>query len=239
MNRVVLLAVALVVSAIAVDASTIYMWLDHSCEAPARRVIMKASGSVGCFEFWLNRYQTTLQTVISAAIGIMGLYFVLSQLKALGEQNDVARAALQAETAAKSAIRRITIAKAINSIDRFIQAAMIFHENANSLRKSGKCLHSEDDLRGAMERALADMVEIYPALETDEVEANWNEIESLFRDVASYLGLRANGHSSEDIAQAIENSPATDLDAMKRAVAVITRAGVLRQKLVRLRGRAG
>lgn len=42
-------------------------WLLDACERPSRRIIMKSSGGVGCFEFWFNRYQQMISAI--AAFG--------------------------------------------------------------------------------------------------------------------------------------------------------------------------
>lgn len=64
-----LLATVLVALGIAASLN-LWAWLDTACDMQFRRVILKTSGSVGCFEFWLNRYQTLVASVIAFAAAV-------------------------------------------------------------------------------------------------------------------------------------------------------------------------
>lgn len=73
----------------------------------------------GCLEFWLNRYQTTLQTAITGGIGAAGLFFVLRQLNALSQQNQMTQEALALslrEAKASDRASRLRARQAIRSI---------------------------------------------------------------------------------------------------------------------------
>ncbi|OYX01579.1 MAG: hypothetical protein B7Z14_05805, partial [Bosea sp. 32-68-6] len=57
---------AVCILALALVCATV-IWLDAACDVPSRRLVMKQSASVGCFEFWLNRYQTLLAGILAVA----------------------------------------------------------------------------------------------------------------------------------------------------------------------------
>lgn len=61
-----MLAIIAIVVSIAV-ALHLYLWLEPACTLQSRRIVMKASGGVGCVEFWLNRYQTLLTGILAIA----------------------------------------------------------------------------------------------------------------------------------------------------------------------------
>lgn len=65
-----------------------------ACSAAKAQLAAAKDFDFGCLEFFFNRYQTTTQTVLSSALAGAGLYFVLKQLSALGQQNEMTRQAL-------------------------------------------------------------------------------------------------------------------------------------------------
>lgn len=89
------------------------------CDAAKIKSMAPDKIEFGCFEFWLNRYQTTLQTIVSCAIGAAGLYFVLRQLVALGQQNEMTRAALEATLRAQKLAENAAKAKAAVAIESY------------------------------------------------------------------------------------------------------------------------
>lgn len=58
----------------------LWAWLEPACANESRRIIMKASGSVGCFEFWLNRYQGLIGNLLTAAVAGVTLIWVAKAL---------------------------------------------------------------------------------------------------------------------------------------------------------------
>jgi len=66
MPMIVSTALALAV-AIAVH---LHAWLEPSCANEFRRIVMKSAGGVGCFEFWLFRYQSAWAGLIGAAAAL-------------------------------------------------------------------------------------------------------------------------------------------------------------------------
>lgn len=64
------------------------LWLDQACDVPGRRLVMKAiggqggGGGVGCFEFWLYRYQTLVAAITAL---VAALITVGAARKQLGE----------------------------------------------------------------------------------------------------------------------------------------------------------
>lgn len=58
----------------------LWAWLEPTCANENRRIIMKAAGGVGCFEFWLYRYQSLIGNVLTAAVAGITLIWVARQL---------------------------------------------------------------------------------------------------------------------------------------------------------------
>lgn len=77
-TKAMLVAVALV-CAIALSLH-LWLWLEPACANPNRRLIMKAAGGVGCFEFWLNRYQGLIGNMLTALVAGATLIWVARQL---------------------------------------------------------------------------------------------------------------------------------------------------------------
>lgn len=84
-SRALLVAIALVVM-IAVSLH-LTLWLDETCNVAGRRAVMKASGGIGCFEFWLNRYQGLLGNVLTAGVAALTLLWINRQFKAAKQQS--------------------------------------------------------------------------------------------------------------------------------------------------------
>jgi hypothetical protein len=89
-SRAMLAAIAIVVM-IAI-ALHLWAWLEPACSNEQRRIIMKMSGGVGCFEFWLNRYQSLLGSILTAAVAAVTLFWIVRQLHAANRQASVAAA---------------------------------------------------------------------------------------------------------------------------------------------------
>ncbi|CAN7334703.1 hypothetical protein LJR090_002535 [Bosea sp. LjRoot90] len=65
-------------------------WLDAACLNEQRRVVMKTAGGVGCFEFWLNRYQSLLGNVLTAVVAGITLIWISRQFAAANQQTAAA-----------------------------------------------------------------------------------------------------------------------------------------------------
>lgn len=100
-SRSLLISVAIAL-ALGVSANLV-AWLEPACSNDSRRIIMKAAGGVGCFEFWLNRYQSLIGSVLTAGVAGITLLWLAKQLVAAHRQ--VAAADRQAAAAAAAALR--------------------------------------------------------------------------------------------------------------------------------------
>lgn len=230
-----MLASVAVVVAIAL-AAHLWNWLEPACSNEQRRIVMKAAGGVGCFEFWFNRYQTTIQTIVSGGIGAAGLYFVLKQLAALGQQNAMTRAALEGDMREKAAARRLAMAHAIIGVRRLVRLAGEFLVQLGNFDVNGEFTKSAEDLAKAVIETNEQTTAIFPALETVEIEQNWTEIEARMNSATSYVALRAMGYSPADIAPALTGRPiADDKAAFADLHDAVTRLGILQEDLQRLR----
>lgn len=233
-SRAMLVSIAITL-AIAL-ALHLWHWLEPTCSNEQRRIVIKAAGGVGCFEFWLNRYQATIQTIISSALAGAGLFFVLRQLKELGQQNKMTRAALEADTREKAAARRLVMARAIVAVGRLGRLAGVFLVQIATLRVDGRFTMTSEELAKTTVEAHEQTTEIFPALETTEIEADWAEIEDRMNSATGYITLRANGYGPAEAAQALSGRPiADDTAAFVELNDAVIRLGVLREKLVRLR----
>lgn len=87
-TKAMLVAIA-IVAAIAITLY-LWVWLEPACSSDYRRILMKAAGGVGCFEFWLNRYQGLLGSMITAGVAGLTLLWVARQLAAANRQAFVA-----------------------------------------------------------------------------------------------------------------------------------------------------
>lgn len=104
-SRALLVAIALVVM-IAISLH-LTLWLDETCNVAGRRAYMKATGGIGCFEFWLNRYQGLVGNVLTAGVAGATLIWLARQLVAADKQ--VAASNKQAAAAAAQALRGILV----------------------------------------------------------------------------------------------------------------------------------
>src|SRR4051794_35525172 len=75
------LAVAIVIGACVV---MLVCTLGSACEVPSRRLLMKQAGGIGCWEFWLNRYQT----LIVGVVAFVGAFLTVQAVRAQIQQAD-------------------------------------------------------------------------------------------------------------------------------------------------------
>jgi hypothetical protein len=94
-NRRALLAAALV--SIPVLAGGTSFWAYRTCHVPVGRAAIKATNSIGCFEFWLNRYQQLIAGILALVAAGVAAWLVWRQLRVM----DVSRAVQVQEIAAK------------------------------------------------------------------------------------------------------------------------------------------
>lgn len=83
-------------------ALLLWYWLDGSCENPGRRLAIKQAGGVGCFEFWLNRYQSGLAGLLALAAAFVAGRYALRAARIAAEpvSRQLALAQIQASIAA-------------------------------------------------------------------------------------------------------------------------------------------
>lgn len=85
-SRALIVAIALVLLlGLALHLS---FWLDAVCISPSRRPGIKAGG-YSCFEFWLNRYQSLVGNIITAAVAGATLLWFGRQLDLTSRQTAV------------------------------------------------------------------------------------------------------------------------------------------------------
>lgn len=77
-SKAMLMAIVLV-SSIALSLH-LWDWLEPACANENRRIIMKAAGGVGCFEFWFNRYQGLIGNLVTAVVAAATLVWIARQL---------------------------------------------------------------------------------------------------------------------------------------------------------------
>lgn len=105
-----------------------WFWLDAACLVEGRRVAMKTTGSVGCFEFWLNRYQTMIAAILAVAAAFFTIRATRQQtMAAMASNENVAR--IFAYDALRSFVRRG--GQEIFEIDKFER------ENPHGQRSAG------------------------------------------------------------------------------------------------------
>lgn len=83
-----LLAIALCGAFVA--ALCLAFWLDAACDSAQRRIVMKAAGGVGCFEFWLNRYQQLIAAILAVAAAAVTIRQIERQISAQRKQTAIA-----------------------------------------------------------------------------------------------------------------------------------------------------
>lgn len=84
--------IAACICAVLIAIFCTWFWLDAACLNPQRRIYMKQAGAVGCFEYWLYRYQGLLGNVLTAGVAGVTLIWVKRQLVPASEQADIAKA---------------------------------------------------------------------------------------------------------------------------------------------------
>lgn len=137
----------------------------------------------GCFEFWASRYQTTFQTAVTFALTLIGLFFVVRQLRELTRQNEMTAAAVDANRRELAASRRITIAQAIAGLDAYrASAGTLLIEVARQM-STGEAPKRADEFPG-LDSLTDASAKILPALVTKDLRKKWAEIKDSF--VASY-----------------------------------------------------
>ena len=55
-------------------------WMNSYCHTPVGRAAIKATSSIGCGEFWVNRYQTVASALIALAAAWLAAWLVHRQL---------------------------------------------------------------------------------------------------------------------------------------------------------------
>lgn len=175
----------------------------------------------GCGEFWINRYQTSIQTVVSGLIGGAGLFFVLRQLSEISHQNEMTQRALEATTRNSARDHRRAAGKAISAINEYAKlsgrlALLCALVMGKQVSNAGQEIPEKDFAAAA--RNLAD---IYEALDSDSQKAAWVNAQREFEALTAYIMARGSGLT---VSQAVQlgrsgyMGPTTDAEAMDRAV---------------------
>lgn len=159
-SRALLMSIAITVSIATVIS--IIAWLEPTCSNQSRRIIMKAAGGVGCFEFWLNRYQSLIGSTLTAAVAGATLVWLAKQLVAADRQ--VAAADRQAGAAAAAALRGTLGDYRADEEDLHSTGKLLF-DWAKNLRSQGQqfavppsvegLTNVADNLIGGMQQALS------------------------------------------------------------------------------------
>jgi hypothetical protein len=175
----------------------------------------------GCREFWLNRYQTTVQTLLSTTVGAVGLYFVLKQLDALGQQNEMTRAALEANTQAHRATQLTVIGKAVSAINKHAAAAgtlsletvAIMDGTLGTKRKPDPTFYAD---------VAASIPDVYPVLTDKSLVDQWKALKAELDVLQPYILLQSidlvRGKVQETAEQRMNNPPKDMLDAFGRCL---------------------
>lgn len=220
-RRFILLGSAAVAVAAAAGGWTLRNMAVSACRNPQRVKDLEMVKANGCREFWINRYQTTIQTVISGLIGGAGLFFVLRQLREISRQNEMTKRTLEVTNRNSERQYRRAAARALSAIDEY--AKISAHLAMHCARLQGQKLPytgpelSEKDFKEAS-RGLAD---IYEVLESDADKAAWMTAQREFDSLTMYISSRREGL---EVAQAVQlggagySGPANDAEAMSRAI---------------------
>lgn len=186
-------------------------------------------------EFWLNRYQTSIQTVVSFFVGSLGIYFVIRQLKELGQQNYLTRQALEANTKEQASNRRARLASAELALDRGI--AIVERLTEESIRARGLHPPISDTERSEIDAFRLLVTEIYPAFETEDLVSDWDDIFGEFEQVSAYILARRKGFSREESIQVLpweHLGPTDDRAATNRASLLASSVRNLRANIAAL-----
>ncbi|CAN7314172.1 hypothetical protein [Bosea sp. LjRoot237] len=110
------LLVALFLCSVFVLMLCLTFWLDAACTNEQRRVIMKATGGVGCFEFWFNRYQSLIGNLLTAGVAGAALIWAARQFGMSYRQNAVSAAQVLRSRAGEISAERDLVDGAIKIV---------------------------------------------------------------------------------------------------------------------------
>lgn len=192
---------------------------------------LKDRTPIDCTEFWINRYQTTVQTLLSFGIGAAGLFFVLRQLHALARQNEMTRASLETNTAAQQQSARIAIGRAIGAIDAYSFASFAMCQHVKG-RHDGKLFMDSSKRIKLIDQAQSARPAIYAVLTTPALRERWRVFEGEFDNIAVYLAEIEKGGPVNDptLTRLSKRSPAP-----RTLAEALLRAGTLPLQLKELR----
>lgn len=158
------------------------------CEAAKIKSMAPDRIEFGCLEFWLNRYQTTLQTIISGGIGAAGLFFILRQLAALGHQNEMTRAALEmslGEAKRSERLMRLRARQAVRNIGS--RAFMLQFDALKAF--SPKRQQLEYDMKAYIPKE-EEQIAIFSALVSQAEIDRWNGLMAEYTTLVSFIGAK-------------------------------------------------
>lgn len=78
--------IAMAICAALVATLCLTFWLDAACQVEGRRIAMKNAGGVGCFEFWLNRYQSLAAAILATGVALYVVRPAFRQLEEMSRQ---------------------------------------------------------------------------------------------------------------------------------------------------------
>lgn len=192
-----------------------------ACANVNKRAGMKIVEANGCIEFWLNRYQTTVQTIASFLLGGAGLYFVVRQISQLIEQNKLISKQLAAHQSELDASYRVACGRAVVAIEQYQTAAYEILVELLKFRQPDPKL-SAIDLDQTANLARQGTPAIYEVLRTNEVIADWKALAKEFEDLRHYAIMRRQGFGAADIQQLNfdRKLPQSDDEAEERSLAL-------------------
>ncbi len=221
---------AILAAVLAVPMATIVVSAGQSCDAGPAELLTEIKKAGGCGEFWFNRYQTSLQTVISAGIGAAGLFFIIQQLRELASQNAMTRQALEANTRQHEAQNLSLTAKAKFAIGLHASGAGTAMLEALAAYSDRPITPKSPD-HEFIGRVAASIVDIYPVLRTKELREEWKLLKAEYDVLVAYVIARRITRDSTDFAKHLSNPPKDLIDAAARAGALNTRFVSLASKI--------
>lgn len=214
---------AIVLAVLVAMAVVALLWrAGIACSVPRYRNSLKIGDAAGCYEFWINRYQTTIQTAASILLGGAGLYFVLKQLHGLREQNLLTGKALEATLREQQASAARAIGQASVSVTRFSGAAAALLVASHNLL-NGELSPFPETEKLKIDEAAKTLPDLYPGLQTLGLVERWRELHNNFGDLSAYIVMRSAGFTVAEVEQASDerSMPSDDADAHTRCMGLV------------------
>lgn len=209
-------AIALVLAL--VGAGHLWAGAADACSLATSDLAAEMRKANGCAEFWVNRYQASIQTVISSTIGAVGLYFILAQLHALGDQNEMTRRALESNLRQQHAADRSIKVRAQIGLNAYSAATVGLVADLAKTETPGFDATVKFE---AEKYSIAPLhnAEISAALHSQELLETWNQLFKEYGVLLIYVGLRfvrMTPDMGAKVAEHFENKPRDAVDAFVR-----------------------